>query len=110
MGQEVLDSRARSADTGLAMLLIQYRSGRIQEGALIAIQGNRLRIAVKGRGDVLVFRLLRDGWVSESHEIVTFNFPLAAFEAIGMVPTPQNTIEEQAVRQQREWETRGLVN
>ena len=92
------------------MLLIQYRSGLIQEGVLLAIQGNELRIATKGHDDVMVFRLLREGWTSESCEIVTFDFPLAPFEAIGMVPTPQNSVDEQPVQQQGAWETRTLVN
>lgn len=80
----------------VSVLLIQYRTGLIQEGVLLSIQGNELRIAVKGGDDVLAFRLLPEGWTSESREIVTFDFPLASFEAIGMLPTSQNIFEEQA--------------
>ena len=92
------------------MLLIQYRTGSIQQGILLSIQNNELRVAVKGGDDVMMFRLLREGWTSESHEIVTFGFPLAAFEATGMVPMPDNTVEEQAVHQLGPWSTQPVVN
>ncbi|HKE21622.1 MAG TPA: hypothetical protein VKB88_04470 [Bryobacteraceae bacterium] len=92
------------------MLLIQYRTGLIQEGVLLSIKGNELRIAVKGEDDVLRFRWLQEGWTSESHEIATFAFPLAAFEAIGMVPTSGNTLPEQAVQEVGPWNTRTLVS
>jgi hypothetical protein len=92
------------------MLLIQYRNGLIQEGILLAIHGNELRIAVKGSDDVMVFRLLPEGWTSERREIVTFDFPLAPFEVIGMVPTPENIVDEPAAAQQRARKTRAIVN
>jgi len=92
------------------MLLIQYQTGVIREGVLLSLQGHELRIAVKGGDDVMVFRLLREGWTSESQEIVTFDFPLASFEAIGMVPTAHNILEEEAGQQLEPWKTRSLVS
>ena len=80
------------------MLLIQYRSGFIQQGVLLSIHINELRVAVKGGEDVAIFRLLPEGWTSESRQIVTFEFVLAPFEAIGMMPTADNTFEEHAVQ------------
>ena len=80
------------------MLLIQYHTGLIQEGVLVAIRRNELRIAVKGQDDIAIFRLRREGWTSERREIVTFRFPLAPFEPIGMVPTSDKIFEERTVR------------
>ena len=91
------------------MLLIQYRNGLIQEGVLLAIKGNQLQIAAKDGDDVIVFRLLGEVWISESCEMVTFEFPLAPFEAIGMIPTPRNTIE-QPVQKPWAFETEAPVN
>ena len=92
------------------MLLIRYRTGLIQEGILLAIQGNELRIAVKGCDDIMVFRLLQEGWTSERCDVVTFEFPVAPFEVIGMVPTPQNTVDEQPDWQESDWKKRVVVN
>jgi hypothetical protein len=91
-------------------VLIGYRNGLIREGVLMAIQGNEVRIAVKGEDDVMVFRLLRSGWTSESCEVVTFDFPMAPFCAIGMVPNAQNTIEEPPFQSEEAWEPSALVN
>lgn len=68
----------------MCLLLIRYRSGAIQRGVLMAIQGNELRVAAEGCDDILAFRLLPDGWVSESEETVTFEFPTAVFDALEM--------------------------
>jgi hypothetical protein len=94
----------------VSVLLIQYRTGLVQEGVLLSIHGNELRIAVKGGDDVMVFRLRHEGWTSESHEIVTFDFPLASFEAIGMVPASHNIFEEEAGQQLGLWKTPSLVS
>lgn len=58
----------------------------------------------------MVFRLLPEGWTSERQEIVTFDFPLASFAAIGIVPTPNNIFEEQGDEQLGPWKTRSLVS
>ena len=50
----------------------------------MAIQGNELRVAAEGCDDILAFRLLAEGWVSENAETVTFEFPTAVFEALEM--------------------------
>lgn len=50
----------------------------------MTIQGNELRVAAEGCDDILAFRLLADGWVSEDAETVTFEFPTAVFEALEM--------------------------
>jgi hypothetical protein len=92
------------------MLLIQDRSGLIREGVLVAIQGDQLRIPVNGGDDVMVFRLLQEGWTSENFDIVTFDLPLGPFEAMGMVPTAQNTLEEATSQQQSTRKTRALVS
>jgi hypothetical protein len=72
------------------MIVIQHSDGSTQDGVLLSLQGDTLRIAGKGSDDVLEFRLIHHSWVSEDCEIVTFSFPLAIFEAIGIVPGDRN--------------------
>jgi len=73
------------------MILICYSDGSSQQGILLNLQGDMLRIAGKDSDDVLEFRMIHGKWVSEDCEVVTFEFPLAVFEAIGMMPPSQET-------------------
>jgi hypothetical protein len=82
----------------MCLLLIRYRSGTIQRGVLLAIEGNELRVAAEGCDDILLFRWLPEGWVSEDSEMVTFEFPTAAFEALEMDLTSEK-MNEQSRRQ-----------
>jgi hypothetical protein len=68
------------------MIVIQHSDGSTQEGILLSVHGDTIRIAGKGSDDVLEFRLIHGNWVSESCDVVTFAFPLAIFEAIGITP------------------------
>jgi hypothetical protein len=74
------------------MILIRYSNGSTREGVLMAIQANELRIAAKDAQDVLVFHLLHQRWTSEDCDVVTFEFPIAVFDAIGMTPRSGNIV------------------
>lgn len=52
----------------------------------MALWGNVMRVALKGSDDLVEFRLQQNTWISEDCEPVTFEFPLAVFEAIGIMP------------------------
>jgi len=69
------------------MIVIRHSDGTSQEGILLNLQGDMMRVAGKGSDDVLEFRMVRGKWISEDCDVVTFEFPLAVFEAIGMVPS-----------------------
>ena len=71
------------------MIVIRHSDGATQEGVLLCLQGVMLRIAGKGSEDVLEFHLVHGKWVSEDCEVVTFEFPLAAFQAAGIIPEAQ---------------------
>jgi len=53
---------------------------------MMSLHGDQMRVAIKDEDDVVEFRLINQVWVSESCEPVTFEFPTAVFEAVGMVP------------------------
>lgn len=72
------------------MIVIQHSDGSTQEGILLSLRGDTIRIAGKGSDDVLEFRLIHKSWVSEDCDVVTFAFPLAIFEAIGIMPDSRN--------------------
>jgi hypothetical protein len=72
------------------MIVIQHSDGSSQEGILLSLQGDTVRIAGKGSDDVLEFRLMHNKWISEDCDVVTFAFPLAIFEAIGIMPGSEN--------------------
>ena len=69
------------------MIVIRYSDGSGQEGVLLSIQGETMRVAGKGSDDILEFRLIHGNWVSEDCDVVTFDLPLAIFEAIGIEPS-----------------------
>ena len=68
------------------MIVIHHSDGTTQEGILLSLQADAMRIAGKGSEDVLEFRLIHKNWVSEACDVVTFSFPVAIFEAIGITP------------------------
>jgi hypothetical protein len=68
------------------VIIIHNSDGSTQEGILLSLQGDTVRIAGKGSDDVLEFRLIHGNWISENCDVVTFEFPLAVFEAIGIMP------------------------
>ena len=74
------------------MIVIRHSDGATQEGVLLCLQGVMLRIAGKGSEDVLEFHLVHGKWVSEDCEVVTFEFPLAIFEAIGIMPNKDASV------------------
>jgi hypothetical protein len=67
-------------------MLIRHADGTTQVGILLALTGDRLRVAIRDEDDVVEYRLVSGRWVSEDCEPVTFQFPLAAFEAAGIMP------------------------
>jgi hypothetical protein len=70
-------------------MLIRYSDGRLLAGILLALTGTYLRVALKDEDDVAEYRLLNGRWISADCEPVTFEFPLAAFEAAGIIPEAQ---------------------
>ncbi len=56
------------------MLLIRYNTGRILEGALLALGDQKIRVALKDSDDVTEYRLVNQRWVSEDCEVVTMSF------------------------------------
>ncbi len=75
------------------MLLITYANGSIRQGVLMAVWGNVMRVAIKDSDDLVEFRLQQNTWISEDCEPVTFEFPLAVFEAIGIMPPETPTFQ-----------------
>src|SRR5580704_605407 len=67
-------------------MLMHYRDGRVLAGVLLSLKGDEMRVAVKDADDVAEFRLVNGVWISESCEPVTFDFPTAVFQAVGIVP------------------------
>jgi hypothetical protein len=67
-------------------MLIRYTDGTIRVGILLSLAGSTMRVAVRDEDDVAEFRLVSGRWISEDCEPVTFEFPLAAFQAAGIVP------------------------
>ena len=67
-------------------MLMHYRDGRVVAGILLSLKGDTMRVAVKDADDVLELRLMNGLWISESCEAVTFEFPTAVFQAVGIVP------------------------
>jgi hypothetical protein len=92
------------------MIVIRHTDGASQEGVLLSLQSDTMRIAGKGSEDVLEFRLIHGNWVSEDCDVVTFEFPLAVFEAIGMVPPKQDASLSAPVAEPRPIATVGFLN
>ncbi len=67
-------------------MLIHFQDGRILAAVLLALKGEEMRVAVKDDDDVLEIRLVNGVWITENFEPVTFEFPTAVFEAVGIVP------------------------
>jgi hypothetical protein len=66
-------------------MLIYYGDGRVLTGILLSLKGNQMRVAVKDADDVVEYRLAHGLWISEDGEPVTFDFPTAIFDAVGIV-------------------------
>jgi hypothetical protein len=71
-------------------MLIHYGDGRVLAGILLSLMGSQMRVAVKDADDVAEFRLVNGLWISECCDPVTFEFPTAIFQAVGMVPDAEN--------------------
>jgi hypothetical protein len=67
-------------------MLIRYADGRTLVGILLVLTATYLRVALKDQDDIAEFRLVSGRWVSEDCEPVTFEFPLAPFQAAGFTP------------------------
>ena len=71
-------------------MLIQYRDGTTLVGILLSLKGGRMRVAVRDAEDVAEYLLINEFWISENGDPVTFDFPTAIFEAVGIVPDQHN--------------------
>ena len=58
-------------------MVIRYSDGSFIDGVIHRLEGGTLRAAVTGLDDAVEFRLIRDEWVSESGNAVTFEFPIS---------------------------------
>ncbi len=78
------------------MIRIRRTDGSTQDGVLLSLQGDTIRIAGQGCSDLLEFRLTHNVWVSEDCEVVTFEFPLAMARGVPDIsahpePAPANS-------------------
>lgn len=71
-------------------MLLHYGDGRVFEGILMSLKGDRMRVAIKDADDIAEYRLECGVWISECCETVTFEFPTAIFQAVGIVPDGAN--------------------
>jgi hypothetical protein len=72
------------------MMLIRQSNGGARPAVILALAGDMLRVALKDNDDVAEYRLIKQSWISEDYEPVTFEFPLGIFEAIGIMPPGGN--------------------
>jgi len=68
------------------MMLVRLANGQKHEAVILALSGGVMRVALKDTDDVAEYRLVKETWISEDFERVTFEFPLGVFEAIGIMP------------------------
>ena len=68
---------------------IRCSDGRLLPGILLALIGDHMRVALPEMDDVAEYRLINGRWISEDCEPVTFEFPLAVFQAAGIMPEGQ---------------------
>ena len=54
-----------------SMLRIRYRNGNVLQGILLALDDQKVRVALMGSDDVAEYRLVSHHWVSEDCEVVT---------------------------------------
>jgi len=73
-------------------MLIKYASGLVQEGILISIQGDRLRVAPKNSDDLVEFKFVEGIWLSEDCEPVTFDLTPGVLLTIGFMPGKHETV------------------
>jgi hypothetical protein len=85
-------------------MLIHYKDGTVLAGILLSLKGSQMRVAVKDADDVVEFRLVNELWISECCEAVTFEFPTAIFQAVGIVPDAHNLNPQPDFF--RNWETK----
>jgi hypothetical protein len=64
------------------MLQIQYQSGKVLSGVLLAMGDQRVRVAIKGSDDVAEYRLISQRWVSEDCEVVSMSFAPEEFTGV----------------------------
>jgi hypothetical protein len=57
-------------------MVIRYADGSYVDGVIHKLEGGTLRAVVAGLDDAVEFTLVRDEWISESGNAVTFEFPL----------------------------------
>jgi hypothetical protein len=91
-------------------MLIHYADGRVLAGILLSLKGSEMRVAVKDADDVGEFRLVNGFWISEACERVTFEFPTAIFQAVGIVPDAQSLNPQPDFFRNRESTARALVD
>ena len=67
------------------MILIEYASGRVAEGILMSLQGDRMRIAVRDHDDAIECHLVGGVWITDDGEPVKFKCTLAMYQLIDTV-------------------------
>jgi hypothetical protein len=77
------------------MILIRHANGATRPAVILALAGDVMRVALKDSDDVAEYRLVKQRWISEDYEPVTFEFPLGVFEAIGMMPPMVDSAPQQ---------------
>ena len=69
------------------MMIVRSANGKKRAAVILALTGGLMRVALKDTDDVLEYKLVKQTWISEDWEPVTFEFPLGVFEAIGIMPS-----------------------
>jgi hypothetical protein len=67
-------------------MLIRYRNGLLAEAVILSLTGSKMRVAMKDGEDVAELRLIKDTWITEDGEPVTFDFTMAILAAAGIAP------------------------
>ena len=72
------------------MMLVRQSNGQARPAVILALAGDTIRVALKDNDDVAEYRLVKQSWIAENFDPVSFEFPLGIFEAIGIVPPPED--------------------
>ena len=86
------------------MLRIRNRNGMVLQGILLALEDQKVRVAVNGSDDVVEYRLVSQHWISEDCEVVTLEFgdeglPLGSTFADTMVPAGLDRLQDGRCRE-----------
>ena len=56
------------------MVRVYYPNGSTVDAVILSLRGRRMRVAINGGSDVVEFRFVLSDWITESGEVVVFDF------------------------------------